>query len=90
MQCFHLSDEDAMMEHRKQLPIWVYKSDIVQAIIQNQVTIITGETGSGKTTQIPQFILEHTYAEKSPCQIICSEPRRLGKLQLDIKYYIVL
>lgn len=66
------------MEHRKQLPIWLYRSDIIQSIVQNQVTIITGETGSGKTTQVPQFILEHAFDDKSPCRIICTEPRRLG------------
>ena len=37
---------------RQDLPIWAYRQEIVQTIAQNQVTLITGDTGSGKTTQV--------------------------------------
>ena len=37
---------------RQDLPIWLHRSDIIQSIAQNQVTLITGDTGSGKTTQV--------------------------------------
>ena len=65
------------------MPIWSQKKDIIQKVLQNQVTIVTGETGSGKTTQVPQFILDNSFDNQSPCKIICAEPRRLGMLCID-------
>lgn len=41
------------------LPILDYEDDIVEAVKNNQVVIITGETGSGKSTQIPQILYRH-------------------------------
>ena len=45
-------------ETRKSLPIWPFKDDLIAAVKEHQVLIIEGETGSGKTTQIPQFLVE--------------------------------
>ena len=75
---FIFSSNDWMINHRKELPIWLQRSDIIHSIQKNQVTVITGETGSGKTTQVPQFILEHAFDNQSACKIIVTEPRRLG------------
>jgi pre-mRNA-splicing factor ATP-dependent RNA helicase DHX16 len=50
--------KNAMEEVRKSLPIYRYKESLLQAIADNQVLIIEGETGSGKTTQIPQYLYE--------------------------------
>ncbi|XP_010558246.1 PREDICTED: DExH-box ATP-dependent RNA helicase DExH3 [Tarenaya hassleriana] len=47
-----------MMEFRKSLPSFKEKERLLQAIAQNQVIVISGETGCGKTTQLPQYILE--------------------------------
>lgn len=63
---------------RQSLPIWAQKSEILQSISQNQVTLITGDTGSGKTTQVPQYILEHAAETGTQCRIVCAEPRRLA------------
>jgi len=43
-------------ETQKSLPVYPFKEDLLAAIEQHQVLIIEGETGSGKTTQIPQFL----------------------------------
>ncbi|KAH9536794.1 hypothetical protein CY35_16G018300 [Sphagnum magellanicum] len=43
-----------------------------------QVLIIAGETGCGKTTQVPQYILDHMWNTGKPCKIICTQPRRLS------------
>ena len=67
---------------RQNLPIWSQKSEILQSIAQNQVTLITGDTGSGKTTQVPQFILEHAAETGTQCRIVCSEPRRLAAVSV--------
>lgn len=45
-----------------------------------QVTIISSETGSGKTTQIPQYILEEANYKNLPCKIICTQPRRISTI----------
>lgn len=65
-----------------ELPIWPHRSEVIEAIRNGQVTLITGDTGSGKTTQVPQFILEHSFEQQTPCRIICTEPRRLAAVSV--------
>ena len=78
LNSFFSRNAEQFLSYRKTLPIWSQKNDIIQKVLQNQVTIVTGETGSGKTTQVPQFILDNSFDNQSPCKIICAEPRRLG------------
>ena len=47
-----------LLEKRKSLPVWSSKKTILDLVEKNRIVIIQGETGSGKTTQIPQFLLE--------------------------------
>ncbi|KAK6644023.1 hypothetical protein RUM43_000288 [Polyplax serrata] len=63
---------------RQTLPIWSQRDEIIRTIISNQVCIIQGETGSGKTTQVPQFILEHCRVTSKRCRMIVTEPRRIA------------
>ena len=46
---------------RKSLPVFAYRKDIIESVKNNPTTIIVGETGSGKTTQIAQYLLESGY-----------------------------
>ncbi|KAL0380816.1 UNVERIFIED_CONTAM: DExH-box ATP-dependent RNA helicase DExH5, mitochondrial [Sesamum angustifolium] len=74
-----------MMGFRCSLPAYKEKDTILNAISQNQVVIISGETGCGKTTQIPQFILE-CEAESmhgAMCNIICTQPRRISAMSVS-------
>ncbi|PNF38309.1 ATP-dependent RNA helicase DHX36 [Cryptotermes secundus] len=69
-----------MMEFRQKLPSFGMKDQILDLVEQNQVTVISGETGCGKTTQVAQFILD-SYIMKdkgSVCRIICTQPRRIS------------
>jgi len=54
--------DDYLDEFRRSLPIYQYREDIVKLIKENLFCIITGDTGSGKTTQLPQYVIEHLKA----------------------------
>ena len=62
--------------YNAELPIMAAKEEIIAAIRQNQVVIISGETGSGKTTQIPKFCLAAGRGING--QIGCTQPRRIA------------
>lgn len=61
-----------------ELPITSYREKIVNTVESNQTTVIQGSTGSGKSTQVAQYILEHYAREKRHCNIICTQPRRIA------------
>uniref|UniRef100_A0A2P2KUX2 RNA helicase n=1 Tax=Rhizophora mucronata TaxID=61149 RepID=A0A2P2KUX2_RHIMU len=71
-----------MMGFRKSLPAFKEKEKLLQAIARNQVTVISGETGCGKTTQLPQYILESEIesGRGAFCSIICTQPRRISAM----------
>lgn len=71
-----------VLPFRKSLPIFSTREEVLHALTSNQVVIIAGETGSGKTTQVPQFILEHCQQRNQTCRIICTEPRRLSAVSV--------
>lgn len=54
---------------RERLPSFKKREDILGALASSQVVVVTGETGCGKTTQVPQFIMEQT---KGECFIVCT------------------
>ncbi|HEV2696176.1 MAG TPA: ATP-dependent RNA helicase HrpA [Verrucomicrobiae bacterium] len=64
-----------------ELPITARKDDIVAAIRANQVVVIAGETGSGKTTQIPKMCLEAGLGIEA--KIGCTQPRRVAALSIS-------
>uniref|UniRef100_A0A182T1H2 RNA helicase n=1 Tax=Anopheles maculatus TaxID=74869 RepID=A0A182T1H2_9DIPT len=68
---------------RKRLPIAQYHQEILERMQHNQIIIISGNTGSGKTTQVPQYILEHAAQTKQPCRIICTQPRRISAVTVS-------
>lgn len=62
------------------LPIFRHYREIVESVEKNQVTIVSATTGSGKTTQIPKFILHHFQSENP--SIIVTQPRRVAAISL--------
>ncbi|KAK6241891.1 Helicase [Theobroma cacao] len=74
-----------MLEFRQILPAYKEKDAILSVILQNQVVIVSGETGCGKTTQIPQFILESEIdsVRGAVCSIICTQPRRISAISVS-------
>ncbi|CAJ0567928.1 unnamed protein product, partial [Mesorhabditis spiculigera] len=65
---------------RQKLPIYKEEQPIVEAIHENLVTVVNGETGSGKTTQIPQFLYEAGYTALGMIGI--TEPRRVAAVSM--------
>ncbi|KIY52731.1 P-loop containing nucleoside triphosphate hydrolase protein [Fistulina hepatica ATCC 64428] len=75
---------EKMRSTRASLPVFTRADDIIRHIEENDVTILVAATGSGKTTQIPQLILDHFIDQDkgSKCNIICTQPRRLAAISV--------
>lgn len=71
-----------MLLARMNLPMFHFRAVALDTIQRNQVTILCGETGCGKSTQLPAFILEHELSHGRPCKIYCTEPRRISAISL--------
>ncbi|KAL6273302.1 hypothetical protein ACE6H2_023994 [Prunus campanulata] len=74
----------AMQLFREKLPAFKMKSEFLRAVSENQVLVVSGETGCGKTTQLPQFILEDEISRLhgADCNIICTQPRRISAVSV--------
>ncbi|XP_045805555.1 probable pre-mRNA-splicing factor ATP-dependent RNA helicase DEAH2 [Trifolium pratense] len=77
-----------IFDKRKTLPVWQQKDDFLQVFKDNQTLILVGETGSGKTTQIPQFVLEAVDLETpdkrgKKMMIACTQPRRMAAMSVS-------
>eukprot|EP00937_MAST-01D_sp_MAST-1D-sp2_P004537 g4537.t1 len=72
-----------MLAAREQLPVYAQREAITEAVAQHQCVIVVGETGSGKTTQIPQFLLHAGLAPLGSGQHIgVTQPRRVAAITL--------
>ncbi|PYH95397.1 ATP dependent RNA helicase [Aspergillus ellipticus CBS 707.79] len=71
-----------MAQGRMNLPIWNFRDEILNTLDTHRALIICSETGSGKSTQIPSFILEHEMLQGRPCKIYVTEPRRISAISL--------
>ncbi|XP_071163439.1 putative ATP-dependent RNA helicase DHX57 isoform X5 [Mytilus edulis] len=74
----------SMMSQRKKLPVWNKQDELLSAIDGHQVTVISGMTGCGKTTQVPQFILDSYLNGKGLhlCNMLCTQPRRISAMSV--------
>ncbi|CCF58684.1 hypothetical protein KAFR_0F00870 [Kazachstania africana CBS 2517] len=68
----------SVKESRKLLPVYQYRDKLMKAVKENQVLIVVGETGSGKTTQLPQYLFEDGYTQGNKFQIAVTQPRRVA------------
>jgi hypothetical protein len=69
---------------RDSLPSRLVAGEILSAIASHQVLVLTGETGCGKTTQVPQLLLEQALGSDPalPCRIVCTQPRRIAAISV--------
>lgn len=71
------------LKRRAELPAWKKREDLIHTINSNKVTLITGETGSGKSTQVVQFILDDLSSRgQFATSLMCTQPRRISTIGL--------
>ncbi|KRZ74103.1 ATP-dependent RNA helicase DHX8 [Trichinella papuae] len=69
-----------ILEQRQSLPIYKLRGELVKAVSENQILIVIGETGSGKTTQITQYLAEEGFTFSG--KIACTQPRRVAAMSV--------
>ena len=70
----------SIKEQRENLPIYKLKKELMGAMVNNQVLVVIGETGSGKTTQMTQYLVELGFTKKGI--IGCTQPRRVAAVSV--------
>ncbi|CAK9084962.1 unnamed protein product [Durusdinium trenchii] len=72
------------LSERERLPIYEAKDRVLSAIRRSRVTLVAADTGSGKSTQVPQFILDEAISEGRgrDVHVVCTQPRRLAAVSL--------
>lgn len=70
----------AALEARQKLPMSEYKDRVLDHVHSHAYSIVVGATGSGKTTQVPQIILDDAVEnlEGGGCNVLCTQPRRIA------------
>jgi len=73
-----------IQKQRRGLPAAKQRDEVVCAVQRHQVVVISGATGCGKSTQVPQFVLEHEIGagRGGECYIVCTQPRRISAVGL--------
>lgn len=74
------SFKKSFLEQRRFLPVFAVRQELLNVIRENSVVIIVGETGSGKTTQLTQYLLEDGYSKFG--MIGCTQPRRVAAMSV--------
>jgi pre-mRNA-splicing factor ATP-dependent RNA helicase DHX16 len=71
----------SIQQVRNSLPIYEYRDELLAAIAEHQVLVVVAETGSGKTTQLPQYLHEAGYT-KNGMKVGCTQPRRVAAMSV--------
>lgn len=70
----------SLKEQRENLPVYRLKNELMKAISENQLLVVVGETGSGKTTQMTQYMVELGLTQSG--MIGCTQPRRVAAISV--------
>lgn len=72
------------MDKREQLPVFQVREQLLQTLAAGHFAVLSGDTGCGKTTQVPQYLLEHEIeaGRGAGCNIICTQPRRIAAMSV--------
>ena len=69
---------------RMSLPVYEFRRELLGGIDANRVTIVEGDTGCGKTTQVPQYVLEEAASRGEPVYVMCTQPRRISAMGVAV------
>lgn len=79
-----INREASIDDERSRLPVCMQEQEIVEAFREDDVVILTGATGSGKTTQVPQFLIENGYGDPDSASrsglVAVTQPRRIAAI----------
>jgi ATP-dependent RNA helicase DHX8/PRP22 len=70
----------SIKDQRETLPVYKFRKQLLQAVSEHQILIVVGDTGSGKTTQMTQYLAEAGYANE--LMIGCTQPRRVAAMSV--------
>lgn len=79
-ESYGIKSKLSIQEQRESLPVYQSRGELLKAVKENDFVVIVGETGSGKTTQITQYLAEDGYANKGI--IACTQPRRVAAISV--------
>ena len=73
-----------ILRKRENLPTYMMREELIAAVRASSVTVVSGETGCGKTTQLPQLVLDDAIAngEGGACRMIVTQPRRISAVSV--------
>jgi ATP-dependent RNA helicase DHX8/PRP22 len=72
----------SIKDQKESLPIYKLKNELINAVHDNQILVVIGETGSGKTTQITQYLTEAGFTHGNRAKIGCTQPRRVAAMSV--------
>ncbi|KRY50191.1 putative pre-mRNA-splicing factor ATP-dependent RNA helicase mog-1 [Trichinella britovi] len=75
------TQKKSLKEQREFLPVFAVRQRLLNVIRENSVVVVVGETGSGKTTQLSQYLFEDGYADRG-LMIGCTQPRRVAAMSV--------
>ncbi|KAL1742972.1 P-loop containing nucleoside triphosphate hydrolase protein [Schizophyllum fasciatum] len=78
----HSSQYNEILEQRRKLPVYGQMDDFFKIFSENQIIVMVGETGSGKTTQIPQFVAYSDLPHTKGKMVACTQPRRVAAMSV--------
>lgn len=79
-QSFGKRTDMTIKQQRESLPVFQFRNQLIQAVRENQILIVVGETGSGKTTQLTQYLAEAGFTNNGI--IGCTQPRRVAAMSV--------
>lgn len=71
----------SIRDQRESLPIFKLRTELIKAVLDNRILVVIGETGSGKTTQMPQYLCEMGLC-KNGKKVGCTQPRRVAAMSV--------
>ncbi|KAF7966241.1 hypothetical protein HWV62_39435 [Athelia sp. TMB] len=78
----HSAQYKKILEGRKKLPVFAQMDEFYKMFSNNQIIVMVGETGSGKTTQIPQFVAYSDLPHTKGKLVACTQPRRVAAMSV--------